>query len=235
MKLLVSGGAGLFCSELLKVNDRHQIYAVPKEEMNVTSLSEVESCLDKHNPDVFIHAAGLTRPMNKHKTHPDLSILSNIVGTANVVIGCMKRNIKLVYISTDYVYPGITGNYSEEDTLFPVNRYGWSKLGGECSVVLYENSLILRMAMTPKPFVHKKALVDSRKSTLYIDEAATICLKLIDQKGIINVGGPPQSIYDFVKKTNSDIEPIFLKDVYDVKMSKDSTMDITKMKEILND
>ena len=126
-------------------------------------------------------------------------------------------------------------NYSEEDPLLPVNGYGWSKLGGECSVVLYENSLILRMAMMPKPFVHKRALVDSKKSTLYIDEAAVICLKLIDQNGIINVGGPPQSIYNFVKKTNENIEKISLRDVHDVKMSKDSTMNTARMKEILND
>ena len=87
--------------------------------------------------------------------------------------------IKLVYISTDYVYPCTEGNYSENSALFPVNEYAWSKLGGECAVKLYKNSLILRMALCQKPFPHPKALVDIKKSYLYMDKAASIILKLI--------------------------------------------------------
>ena len=57
---------------------------------------------------------------------------------------CSELNVKLIYFSTNYVYPGVKGNYSENDNLFPVNNYAWSKLGGECSVKLYKNSLIVR-------------------------------------------------------------------------------------------
>ena len=49
---------------------------------------------------------------------------------------------RLIYMSTDYVYPGTTGNYKEEDPLLPINDYAWTKLGGECAVQLYNNSLI---------------------------------------------------------------------------------------------
>ena len=58
------------------------------------------------------------------------------------------KNIKLIYFSTNYVYPGSKGNYKETDSLLPVNNYAWSKLGGEASVQLYKNSLILRVCMT---------------------------------------------------------------------------------------
>ena len=58
------------------------------------------------------------------------------------------------YFSTGYVYQGIKGNYSETDPVKPFNNYGLSKLAGECAVSMYKNSLILRICMTEKPFIH---------------------------------------------------------------------------------
>ena len=71
-----------------------------------------------------------------------------------------KFKIKLIYFSTNYVYPGKKGNYRETDPLLPINSYAWSKLGGECSVKLYKNSLIVRLCMCEKPFIHKAAFDD---------------------------------------------------------------------------
>ena len=53
--------------------------------------------------------------------------------------------------------------------------------------------------MNKRPFPHPKALVDMKKSLMYIDEVPKIVLKLLDENGTINVGGKSQSIYDFVK------------------------------------
>ena len=170
-----------------------------------------------------------------HETEPDRSVATNIIGTSNVVLTCMKYEVKLIYLSTDYVYPGIEGNYSEDDYLKPFTKYGWSKLGGECAVKLYDNHLILRMAMNKRPFTHPKALVDMKKSLMYIDDASKVVLKLLDEKGTINIGGKSQSVYDFVKDTNPNVGKIYLDDIDDVNMAKDCSMDIKKMKELLND
>ena len=66
------------------------------------------------------------------KIHEDDIIKSidlNIVGTCNVVKACSLFNVKLVYFSTCYVYPGKKGNYKEIfDPLFPANNYAWSKI-----------------------------------------------------------------------------------------------------------
>ena len=88
--------------------------------------------------------------------------------------------------------------------------------------------------MTERPFTHPKALVDSQKNLLYIDEAASICLKLLDEKGIINVGGPKTTPFDFVKTERPDIEKIYIKDISDVKMARDSSMNLNKLKRVLN-
>ena len=234
-KILISGGNGEFAKELNKCNKSYKIVSPPKEEMNVKNIDDLEYYVNYQKPDYFIHAGALTRPMVIHEDSPDESVSINIIGTANVVLTCMKYNIKLIYLSTDYVYPGIDGNYNEEDYLKPFTKYGWSKLGGECSVRLYDNHLILRMAMNKRPFPHPKALADMKKSLMYIDEAAKVVLKLLDEEGTINVGGKSQSVYDFVSESNPNVERITLKEISDVNMAKDCSMNTDKLKKIIDD
>ena len=136
-------------------------------------------------------------------------------------------------MGTDYVYEGTDGNYKEKDSLKPFTKYGWSKLGGECAVQMYDNHLILRMAMNKKPFPHPKALIDMKKSLMWIEDAAKTTLKLLDETGIVNVGGKSQSVYDFVKEENPKIKPIVLDDIPDVNMATDCSMDTTKLKMLL--
>ena len=233
-RLLISGGNGKFAQSIVQQRREHIVFAPPRKRMDITKIEDIEAAIDIYKPDIFLHAAAYTRPMRKHIDNPDLSIENNIMGTCNVVLGCMKNNIKLIYISTDYVYPGVTGDYKEEDSLLPINNYAWTKLGGECAVRLYKNSLILRACMTERPFVHKKALVDSKKSLMYIDEAAGTCLKLLDKTGIINIGGEPTNTYKFIKHERPDIEKIYIKDISDVKMARDSSMNLNKLKRVLN-
>ena len=232
-RLLISGGEGRFASEIINSNTEYDIYAPSKSEMDISDIHSIRRAIYKFNPDIFLHPAALTRPMLKHVDYPELSIGLNIIGTSNVCLACIERGKKLVYISTDYVYPGTTGDYKEEDPLLPVNQYAWSKLGGECAVKLYDNSLIIRVCMTEKPFVHPKALVDSQKSLMYIDDAAKVCLKIMDETGVINVGGEATTLYDFAKQERSDIQKIYRKDIKDVTMAKDSTMNMEKLRSIL--
>jgi len=232
-KVLISGGKGSLASQLVKHNTEYDVVALGKEEMDITDIHQIESAILLHTPDYLIHTAALTRPMIEHITSPENSIKSNIIGTSNVTMMCIKHNIKLIYISTDYIYPGTDGNYAEIDPVLPVNEYAWSKLGGECAVQLYKNSLILRMALSEKPFPHKKALCDINKSYIFMDEAAKIVLKLKDEFGIINVGGTTQTPYEFVKKFNSDVDKIYLKDIKDVTMAKDSSLSIKKLNKLI--
>ena len=172
--------------------------------------------------------------MEIHKKDINKSIDLNIVGTANITKVCSKLNVKLIYFSTNYVYPGERGNYSEEDSLLPFNNYAWSKLGGECSVQLYNNSLILRVCMTEKPFIHKKAFSNIKTSFIYHNEVANILLKLLNKKGIINIGGKAMNIYNFAKKENKNVKKIRLKkkDIQKV-MPLDSSLSIKKLNKII--
>ena len=237
MKILVTGGNGEFCKHLVEQGKEHQILNPNKSELDVRSYWGSDRYFYTNNSefDYVIHAGAITRPMVIHEDNPRLSIKTNIIGTANVVMACEKYNKKIIYISTDYVYPGTDGNYKETDSMKPFTKYGWSKLGGECAVQMYDNHLILRLAMNRKPFPHPKALIDMRKSLMYIEDAADVTLQLLDETGIINVGGKSQSVYDFVKETNPNIKPITLSEISDVNMATDCSMDTTKMNKVIDD
>ena len=121
-------------------------------------------------------------------------------------MACSEYNIKIIYFSTSYIYPGNKGNYKEDDPLLPWNNYGWSKLGGECAVQMYKNSLILRACMTQKPFVHKKAYANVKSNFIYHEDIAKIFLKVLNKKGIYNIGGKLKLFTTFAKKDNPDIK-----------------------------
>jgi dTDP-4-dehydrorhamnose reductase len=233
-KILISGGNGNLAKELVKANTLFDIISLSKKDLDITNLELLKQTIRKSKPDIFIHTAALTRPMIKHIESPEESITTNIIGTSNVVLTCMKYNIKLIYISTDYVYPCTKGNYTESDPLLPVNEYAWSKLGGECAVKLYNNSLILRMALCQYPFPHDKALIDVKKSYLYMHDAADIIFKLVNETGVFNVGGKAISPYEFAKSENPLVGKIKMQEVNNVKMGRDASMNVSKMKKLLN-
>ena len=202
--------------------------------MDITKINEVERVIKEFSPTHIIHTAAITRPMSIHEQNPAISIETNIVGTANITLMCLKYKIKLIYTSTDYVYNGTKGNYLETDGVNPFTSYGWSKLGGECSVKMCPNHLILRLAMCEKPFPHPKALVDMIKSPIYVDDVAKLVLNLIDEVGVINVGGKAQSVFDFVKDENPDIGKIRLSEIGDVNMATNCSMNIEKLKNLMD-
>lgn len=232
-KIIVTGGTGRFGNCLKNIKTKHSILFPKKKIFNILNPINLKKYLKKTKADMVIHLAGLSRPMSIHEEDINKSIELNIVGTANVTKVCSELDIKLIYFSTNYVYPGIKGNYSENDSLLPVNNYAWSKLGGECSVHLYQNSLIVRVCMTEKPFLHKSAFVNVKSSFMYHEEVAKILFKLIDKKGIINIGGKSQYIYDFAKKGNKKVKKSFLKKNAKIGMPFDSSINTKKLKKII--
>ena len=232
-KIVVTGGSGRFSKVLKKVKSTHKIFYPTKQELNILNFKKIREYLKKVKPDILIHAAGLSRPMKIHTDDIKKSIDLNIIGTANITKACSEKNIKLIFLSTSYIYPDKKGNYKESDAILPSNNYAWSKLGGEAAVQMYKNSLILRLSMTAKPFIHKKAFTNVKTNFIYHDEVANLLLKLLKNKGIINVGGKIQSIYNFAKKENYKIKKSFLKKKNKNLIPMNATMDVSKLKKIL--
>ena len=228
-KILITGGQGRFANILKESKLNLNLIFPSKKQLNVIDIKSIERYIKKHRPKYLIHCAALSRPMKIHDADISKSIDLNIIGTANVVKICNQFNIKLIYFSTGYVYPGIKGNYKETDSLLPINNYAWSKLGGECAVSMYKNSLILRITMCEKPFLHKKAFYDIETNFMYHEDVVKIIPKILNKFGIINVGGKTQSVYEFAKNSNKNVKKISGKKLFPPKPS----MNTSKLKKIL--
>ena len=233
-KIVVTGGSGRFAQSLKKIRSKYKFIYPKKKSLDITRPKSITKFLKKERPESVLHLAGLSRPMSIHDKNIKKSIDLNIVGTANLVRVCSELKIKLIYFSTSYVYPGKKGNYSEQDAVLPWNNYGWSKLGGECAVQMYKNSLILRVCMTEKPFLHKKAFANVKLNFIFHDELSKLLIKLLNKKGIINLGGPTKTVYIFAKKYNKKVKKIYVRknSVYNFPLKP--SMNLSKLKKIIN-
>ena len=231
--ILISGGQGKFAKALRSVNNKYRILAPGKDEMDIRSLRSINSYINKKKIDYFIHSAAFSTPMADHKKKIEKSVSTNIIGTSNVVLACLKKKIKLIYISTNFVYQGTKGNYFEKDRLLPVNEYGWSKLGGECAVQLYKNSLILRVCMNDDSFPHTYAFSNYYSCFLRKSDAARITLKLLNKKGIINLGGKIQTAYNFAKKLNPKVKKAKINSQIKQLIGTNTSMNTNKLKRLI--
>ena len=169
-KIIFTGGSGRFGRVFKKFNsNKKNIYYPSSSIFDITNSKRMERYIKKIKPKFIIHTAALSRPMQIHENNIEKSISINIIGTSKIVKLCKKYKIKLIYFSTNYVYPLKEGSYKEDHPLLPFNNYGWSKLGGECAVQMLKNSLILRICMTERPFLHEYAYTNV-KTNIMIQE-----------------------------------------------------------------
>ena len=231
-KIIFTGGSGKFGRIFKKFNSyKKNIYYPTSKVFDVTNQKKMESFIKKVKPKVIIHTAAISRPMSLHEKKIEKSINTNIIGTSNLVNLCSKYKIKLIYFSTNYVYPSKNGIYKENHPLLPFNNYAWSKLGGECAVQMYKNSLILRICMTEKPFAYKYAYTNLKTNFMFHEDLVKVFFKLMNKKGIINIGGPSQSVYNFANKNNKKIKKKVLKKT-NTSLPFNSTMNIEKFKKL---
>jgi dTDP-4-dehydrorhamnose reductase len=202
---LFTGGSGLLGGEIRLRLPRARFPA--SAEFNVTDHEQMSRYLDRHETSMIIHAAAFTSPPRCDQ-EPLAALQTNIVGTANVVRLCHERGMRMVYISTDYVFDGTRGNYTEDDPVLPVNMYAWTKLGGECAVRLLKDALVIRTSFGPNRFPYPKAFVDQWTSRVSVREVAGKIVALIatGATGVVHVGGPRRTVYDYAKSLDPQAE-----------------------------
>jgi len=232
-KILFTGGSGLLGSEFKKLAPEW-LYPTHKQ-FDVTDYKSMEKYMKDKKISAIVHAAAFISPP-KVDNNPLLAIETNTIGTANVVKLCLKHNIKIIYINSDYVFKGDKGNYKEEDPLYPVNKYGWSKLGGECAVRMYDNSLIIRTTFGPNEFPYDGAFVDQWTSREKVSVIADLIFRLIRKKavGVYNVGGKRKTVFAYSKKVSPEknTKKLKRKDMNFI-IPKDTSLDCSKQNKLL--
>lgn len=136
MKILVTGVTGQLGYDCVKQLEREgqDVRGVSSKDFPLTEPVKMEAYLKKFKPEAVIHCAAYTA-VDKAEDEPEACRAVNAEGTRNLARLCREMDAKLIYISTDYVFPG-TGEeaYAEDAPTSPVNVYGASKLEGEEAV-----------------------------------------------------------------------------------------------------
>lgn len=136
MKVIVTGSKGQLGTDVMA--ELEKIGAVPVgadlPELDITDAEAVENFTKKHNADAVIHCAAFTN-VDIAETEKETCKRINVDGTLNIARACAKHGMKLLYLSTDYVFGGDGEAPFETDSpTFPCNYYGETKLAGEKAV-----------------------------------------------------------------------------------------------------
>ncbi len=149
MKVLVTGVKGQLgydvVNELTKRG--HEAVGVDVDEMDITDGEACRQVITEANPDAVIHCAAYTA-VDAAEDNVDLCRRVNADGTRNIALVCRDLDIKMVYISTDYVFDGQgTRPWEPDDARDPLNVYGVTKCEGEMAVEeLVKKFFIVRIA-----------------------------------------------------------------------------------------
>jgi len=228
-KVLLTGGSGLLGRELLRLEPR--LLAPGRDEFDLTDRGQMEAYLASHDVEVVLHAAATTSPPAVEKS-PTTAMRVNIAGTAELVAFTVQQQLKLVYISTDYVFKGDKGRYAEGDELLPQNAYAWSKLGGECAAQMAPLALIIRTSFCEPEFPHSKAFVDQYTSRDSVAVIAPLILDLTlygDVRGVVHVGTERKSVYDLARKLGrADVGELRREEV-DFPVPRDTSFDLSRL------
>lgn len=149
MKVLVTGVKGQLGYDVVNELKKrgHVPVGVDVEEMDITDTSKVEEVIEHEMPDAVVHCAAYTA-VDAAEDNVDICRKVNGEGTENIAKVCGKFDIKLIYISTDYVFDGEgTHMWQPDDQRNPLNVYGQTKYEGELAVEKYtEKYFIVRIA-----------------------------------------------------------------------------------------
>ncbi|WP_027108680.1 dTDP-4-dehydrorhamnose reductase [Lacticigenium naphthae] len=134
MKIMITGANGQLGQELQQLLDEMELeyFGCDSDEMDITDSSKVSAVFNEVQPTIVFHCAAYTAVDNAEDDGKELNYKVNVLGTENIAKACKKRQAKMVYISTDYVFNGKNENeYLTSDTPDPINEYGKAKLKGE--------------------------------------------------------------------------------------------------------
>ncbi|MCL6327004.1 dTDP-4-dehydrorhamnose reductase [Pectobacterium polaris] len=144
MKILLTGANGQLgrCFQD-RLPAEWEILATDSTELDITDLKRVEEVVKNFQPDAIINAAAYTA-VDKAESEPELAEKINVTGPENLAIVASKQGIRLVHVSTDYVFDGnATEPYREDSATNPLSVYGKTKLAGEQAVAKASSEAII--------------------------------------------------------------------------------------------
>jgi dTDP-4-dehydrorhamnose reductase len=225
-KILITGSNGLLGQKLVSLLSQQvdiQLIATSRganrmdftdgyqyQEMDITDAEQVAEVIEKTRPDAIIHTAAMTN-VDQCEGEKDLCWEMNVKAVEYLIEACEKHQIFLCHLSTDFVFDGNSGPYSEEDLPSPVSFYGWSKYAAEeivkrskCpwsiirTVLVYgitndmsRSNIILWVKNSLELHKPIKVVTDQFRTPTLAEDLAMGCYLVVDKKaeGIFHISG----------------------------------------------
>lgn len=132
MRIVITGGKGMLGRTLQRVLTEHELVIADLPEWDILDAADFDARLAAAHADAVIHCAAMTA-VDKCETEQDLAYKLNTVGSMNVAAACHRNGVRLIAISTDYVFGGeLDRPYHEFDVAGGAHTvYGASKFAGE--------------------------------------------------------------------------------------------------------
>ena len=243
-------------------NDAKPEYGIPTL-MNLENGESITRTIEKTKPDVIIHLAAMTN-VDLCETEKELALKINAKATEMIAKESAKHQAFLLYLSTDYVFDGESGMKKENDITNPVDYYGKSKLDGEKALDDMASAWCIARTSTPfglhktkksfplfvaenlKAKKQVTIVTDQFTSPTYVPNLSKMLIEISIRQitGIIHAAGATRlSRYDMASlvadKLHLDqdlIKPITMKEMnWIAKRPKDSSLDVSKATQILNE
>ncbi len=217
LKTLIIGSGGQLGKALSIILENS--IQLSHDDIDLRNVNNIDNILDKYDFDTMINCAAMTS-VDKCETDIDSAYYINGLSMKYIADYCRENNKYLIHVSTDYVFNGNKGNYTEDDIPYPVNYYGMSKLIGDTYVNSYHNSLIIRTSGVygsknnfPLYVIDRLKnnssinAFDNYYSPVNANVLAYSISKLLDLKltGILNISGPRlfSILFTFLKSMTS--------------------------------
>ena len=207
--ILVTGSNGQLGSEIREIALNHSEYNflfTDVSDLDITNHIEVAELIKNNKINVIINCAAYTA-VDKAESEPELSNAINHLATANLARISRDNNIKLIHISTDYVFDGTNHKpYVEKDIPNPQSIYGKTKLNGEIAMqqINPANSVIIRTS-----WVYSKFGNNFVKTMLRIAETRDEISVVADQIGTptnaSDLGKAILTILPLIKNKNVEV------------------------------
>ena len=150
MKVLITGANGMLALDLqrqISIFTDWQIWSIGTQQLDITNEAQVRTQLSTFRPHILINCAAYTQ-VDRAEEEPELAQATNTRSLEYLAKSCQELQIKLVHLSTDFVFDGTACQpYQETDRPHPISVYGQTKYEGEQNVQAYApNGLIVRTA-----------------------------------------------------------------------------------------
>lgn len=206
--ILLTGGSGRLGSELRSLLG--DVAAPPSSELDLTEPASVAAALTEYAPDAVVHAAAYT-DVRGAETERARCWAVNVGGTRNLVRAL--GDTPLVHISSDYVFYGDRGDYTEDDPVGPVrNYYALSKLAAEEVARVAPRHLVIRTSFRPREWPYETAFKDVYTSQDYVDVIApevALAIKHLDAipYRTLHIATARKSVFELARRRSSAVKP----------------------------